>query len=443
MKPSRRFSLSFLFTLAAGLAGLSPVRADLNELKDREKKVQELVARVMPAVVCITNHEANGTGSGVVINKEGLILTAGHVTQATGKDLDIIFPDGRHVKGTSLGANYGSDSALAKITDSGDWPYAELGDSNKLALGDWCVALGHSGGFNIDRKPPVRLGRVWRRDPEGGIFSDCTLIGGDSGGPLFDLAGKVVGIHSSINASADHNRHIAVDTFVGDWDDLMASKNWGELRMSGNDLNRPKLGLSFDNENHEGGAKIIGIAENTPTEKLGLKEGDIVTKFDGTAINNSWALMRELSDREVGKVVPIEVKRGEENLHYDIELLNRAAKSKKEIAQERPRDRKRRHKDADAAPAEPEAPVGPRPYFGAALDGTKPEAEISEVTADSPAAKAGLKAGDILSAIDNESVAGALQVSERIKAHHPGDKLSLKIKRGMEELSLELTLDQK
>ena len=425
--------------------GFSPVaysEANLDALRAREKKVQDLVTRVMPAIVCITNAQANGTGSGVVISKDGLILTAGHVTQATGKDLEIIFPDGKRTKATALGANYGCDTGLAKINEPGEWPYAEMGDSNKLALGDWLVAMGHSGGFNADRKPPVRLGRVWKRDPEGGIFSDCTLIGGDSGGPLFDLEGKVIGINSSINASADHNRHIAVDTFLGDWEDLMASKVWGDLRMSGNDFKRPKLGLTFDNEVHEGGAKILGITENTPTAKLGFKEGDLITKFESTNINNNWSLMRELSDCKIGQIVKVEVKRGEETVGFEVELLNREGKSKQQTAEDRPRE-KRRHKNTDADPVAPEPPSGPRPYFGAALETATDGAEVKEITPDSPAAKAGLKSGDILRAIDDKPITDAIGAAGLIRPHQPGDKISLTIKRGSEELKIELTLDKK
>lgn len=441
MNPSRllRFP-SLVFALALGLSSSIYAESKIDELRAREKKVQSLVERVMPAIVCITTKSANGTGSGVIINKEGLILTAGHVTQATGKELDIIFPDGKHVKGTALGANYGSDAGLAKIDVPGDWPYVEMGDSNKLNLGDWCVAMGHPGGFNIDRKPPVRIGRVWRRDFEGGIFTDCTLIGGDSGGPLFDLEGKVIGIHSSINASAEHNRHIAVDTFVGDWDDLKSGKSWGDLRMGGSDPKRPKLGLSFDTDLHEGGARVSSVASGTPNEKLGIKEGDAITKFDGAAINNYWALMRELSDREIGAKVKIEVKRGDEILPFEIELLTRESKSKQAALAEHPKEKK---KNKDADPILPDEPKGPRPYFGATLDGEAASARIGAVSENSPAAKAGLKVDDIISSIDGKEVKDSGSLAEKIKSHKPGDKITLSVKRGSDVLNIELTLDKK
>jgi serine protease Do len=428
---------SFWLSMALVATPLVSLQAEkpLETLKLRERKVQELVARVLPSIVCITNEQGSGTGSGVIINKEGLILTAGHVTNATGKKLEIIFPDGKRVKGTALGANLGSDAGLAKIDDPGTWPYVEMGDSNEMKLGDWCVAMGHPGGFNLDRKPPVRIGRIWRRDVEGGIFTDCTLIGGDSGGPLFDLSGKVVGIHSSINASADHNRHIAIDSFRGDWEEMKNDQTWGELRMGGSDPKRAKLGLTFDTEDVTGGAEVVDITPGTPTEKLGIKPGDRIVKFDGSEINNYWSLMREISDRKIGDKVKIETQRGPETLQFEIELLNKNAKS----VNDKPRETKRKTEPK----LEPEAPQGPRPYFGATLDATADNAAVSAVSDGSPAAKAGLESGDVIVKIDGEATANSAALADLIRARKPGDKLKLEILRGKETKTIELTLETK
>ena len=437
---------SSLWLLACAGISLPLIHAEesLATLKEREQRVQALVAKAQPAVVCVTNKAAAGTGSGVIISKEGLILTAAHVTQATGKELDIIFPDGRHVKGTSLGSNCGSDAGLAKIDEPGDYPFVEMGDSNLLKLGDWCVALGHPGGFKLERKPPVRLGRIWQRDPEGGIFSDCTLIGGDSGGPLFDLDGKVIGIHSSINAAAEHNRHVALDTFKGDWTDLMASKIWGDLRMSGSDPKRPKLGMTFDRDKQTGGAAVIEVVPESGAAKLGIKEGDVITKFDDTEITNYWALMRELSDRKAGDKVKIETKRGEETMPFEIELMPREGKLKAKIA-ERPPEPKRapdaQQKQPRTQPAE--EPVRPKAYCGAQFEGAATQATIEGVTKDSPAEKAGLKAGDIVTEVDGKPVTTPLTLSEKIRQRKPGDKISFTVKRGEEVLTLEVTLSTK
>ncbi len=412
--------------LVGGLCGPLWAEDSLTVLKAREARVQALVERVQPTVVCIRNPEQTGTGSGVIINAKGLILTAAHVTQATGKKLAIIFPDGKQVTGTALGANCGSDAGLAQIDAEGDYPFAEMGDSNLVKLGDWCVALGHPGGFVAERKPPVRMGRVWQRDAEGGLVTDCTLIGGDSGGPLFDLEGKVIGIHASINAAAEHNRHISVDAFKGDWDDLLvAQKVWGDLRMGGQDPQRPKLGMTFDREKTTGGVSIIDVLADSGAAKLGLKEGDVITKFNGSEIPNYWALMRELSDHKPGEIIKIETRRGEEIQQREIELLTRDGRP------------------AHVTKATPKLDVpSPRPrvYLGASLDNTAASAEISEVTPESPAATAGLRAGDRITAVDGKPTKTSQALAEKVRQHKPGDKISLTVERGDERLTLEVTL---
>ena len=126
----------------------APARADaaseLKALKDREEKVRAIVQRVIPCVVAITSADDDkpGSGSGMIISKDGLILTAAHVTQATGNNLTIIFPDGRRVKGTSLGGNRTTDAGMARITEPGDWPFVEMGNSDLLEAG----RLGHRHG---------------------------------------------------------------------------------------------------------------------------------------------------------------------------------------------------------------------------------------------------------------------------------------------------------
>lgn len=435
-------------------------KQSLQVLKDRESAVRAVVQKVMPAVVCLSVQDGAGTGSGVIINKEGLILTAGHVTQALGANLEIIFPDGRRVKGKSLGANMNMDSGLAKIEEPGDYPFVELGNSNQIHLGDWVVAMGHPGGFNIDRKPPIRIGRVWDRDRVGAIFSDCTLIGGDSGGPLFDLQGRLIGIHSSINRAAEHNRHIALDTFRGDWDDLMAGKSWGQLRMSADDPSRPmpRLGISLDRAAAEDGALVTDVPESSPAAKTGVKVGDRIVKVDGAGVTNYWALMRELSDHKAGDSVKLTVKRGAEEVQVEIRTF-----SNKPAVKDKPREKKKNQpkeappeeeeedtppeKEKSEKPAEPkiESPGQPRPYFGAQIgdDSVAKGAKVLEAPSASPAGKGGLKPGDTVIGVDGREIKDAVGLAEVISGHKPGDKLKVTAKRDGQNVDIEITLEKK
>src|SRR5207248_6192434 len=118
-------------------------------------------------------------------------------------------------------------SGLIKITENGKkWPFAEMSDSAKLKKGQWCLSLGHPGGFRRGRAPVVRLGRVLKFDTTL-IQTDCTLVGGDSGGPLFDMEGKVIGIHSRIGGAITANVHVPADTYTETWDRLVKGEALG------------------------------------------------------------------------------------------------------------------------------------------------------------------------------------------------------------------------
>lgn len=119
----------------------------------------------------------------------------------------VVFADGRVVKGRVLGANFTRDAAMVQIMDGGNYPHVELGESDGLHVGDFVVALGHSKGFDPERRAPIRMGRLCTDGKQRFLISECTLIGGDSGGPLFDLSGKLVGIHSSIGPMLKINNH--------------------------------------------------------------------------------------------------------------------------------------------------------------------------------------------------------------------------------------------
>src|SRR5690606_1520398 len=118
------------------------------------------------------------------------------------------------------------DSGLMEITDQGDFPAVEMGDSSKLKRGQWVLALGHPGGFESGRRPVLRLGRILDVEDDA-IRTDCTLVGGDSGGPLFDMQGRVIAIHSRIGGPLTANIHVPVNVYKENWDRLAAGEAWG------------------------------------------------------------------------------------------------------------------------------------------------------------------------------------------------------------------------
>jgi len=178
-----------------------PVPVGIEDLRIIENRVKAIVKQLQRATVGVRNGRA--AGSGVIVSKDGFVLTAAHVCAEPGRNVTLFLSDGRRVKGKTLGTFHGGiDAGLIKITEKGNWPVAEMGNSKKLKVGDWCIATGHPGGFDKDRAPVVRLGRIVLKR-RGIIQTDCTIVGGDSGGPLFDIDGKVIGINSRIGASTN------------------------------------------------------------------------------------------------------------------------------------------------------------------------------------------------------------------------------------------------
>ena len=169
----------------------------LDDLRAIQEAMQSNLSRAREATVCLQIGE--GSGSGVIVSPEGLVLTAAHVTGGVGEEVKVVMEDGTEYQGVSLGLNAKTDAAMLKIIDSGPFPFVEYDKVDATKLGDWVFSLGHSGGFDKARGINVRIGRLVR-EAETTIQSDCMLIGGDSGGPLFDMTGKVIGIHSRVGA---------------------------------------------------------------------------------------------------------------------------------------------------------------------------------------------------------------------------------------------------
>jgi S1-C subfamily serine protease len=199
----------------------------VEELRAIEAHVAKVVAKVMPTVVGV--RVGPGQGSAVIVRADGTLLTAGHVSGKPGQNafVHLFGSNGTSKKGKSLGKNGGIDSGMMKIIEGGPYPFAELGKSADLKPGQWVIAIGHPGGFRPNRTPVVRVGRILVAN-QFLIRTDCTLVGGDSGGPLFDMQGRVIGIHSRIGGAAiTENVHVPIDTFVQTWDRLAQGDSWG------------------------------------------------------------------------------------------------------------------------------------------------------------------------------------------------------------------------
>ena len=260
----------------------------------------DMSKRAQPATVCLVSMDGRGSGSGVVVSEDGLILTAAHVTSSMPNGVIVIFPDGTRKAGEILGADYDRDASMVQITDEGKYPFVLTGQSNGLQRNQWTVALGHSGGFDPTRKPPVRLGRVLANTDF--VVTDTAVVGGDSGGPLFDVEGRVIGIHSNIGMTLSENRHVPIQVYLSQWEKLKEGKTSGR-RFNSNPQpvqspDRPMLGVKLGAG--EGGVLVTEVVPNSPAEKAGLKGGDLIIKVNGKEVSEPDGLIRLVSEFKAG-----------------------------------------------------------------------------------------------------------------------------------------------
>lgn len=265
-----------------------------------------------------------GFGSGVIVSPNGLILTAAHVTAGVKKDLTVILNDGTKLKAVSMGLISNTDAAMMRITEppkDGGYPYVEINKDNNYVLGHWVFALGHSGGFDQARGPVVRLGRILK-DSETTLHTDCKVIGGDSGGPLFDLHGRLVGIHSRVSRTMEENMHVPVREYLRHWNRMQANEFVG----NGPFASRPKKGTGFlglGTSDTEKGLLVGKVLKGGPADKAGFEEGDIILGVDGRECNDKAALKAVLKEKAEGEKLAVTISRKGEEKVFEVTLGKR------------------------------------------------------------------------------------------------------------------------
>ncbi|MCP4785403.1 MAG: PDZ domain-containing protein [Fuerstiella sp.] len=274
--------------------------ADLVTLKARQSQLDKALDKVSPALVAV--EDGYGAGSGVVVSADGVVLTASHVVNSrrrgSSSRLRVRFPDGSDYRAEIMGMNRSVDAAMLRIIDrprNGEsFPHVDLGDSSKLQRGDWCFALGHPGGFQPNRPAPVRLGRVLSAGHRT-VVSDCAIVLGDSGGPLFDLSGRLIGIHSMITEVIVENRHVAVDAFRRDGDRMENRESWGKLQAHDNDLVETSfVGMVLRWRNFT--PEVSRVLRGSPADRAGVRPGDLLLTIADQSFADPLGLSTLLTD---------------------------------------------------------------------------------------------------------------------------------------------------
>jgi len=293
--------------------------------------VADLVAQVRPSIVRINSSGTGGlggVGSGIVLNKDGYILTNNHVVSSGA--LDVVLSDGTAGAASVVGRDVGNDMAVIKADIPADKLVpAKLGDSDSVRVGDLVIAVGNP--FGIQAGSSVTQGIVSglqrTLDGNGGrplrqlIQSDAAINPGNSGGGLFNARGEVIGITSAIeNPSGDR-------VFVGIGYAIpinIASRFLPDM-LAGRNIEHPRLGISLQNltpslarslgiKGVEQGVMVMSVASGSAAARAGLVggvgNGDVITSIDGKKINNYEDLATVVDSKKVGDTVQVTVVRG-------------------------------------------------------------------------------------------------------------------------------------
>lgn len=275
----------------------------------------------------------NGLGSGFIISKDGYVLTNDHVVEGAETISVVVKGDKKTYQGKLVGTDPSLDLAVVKIEGKG-FPTLTLGDSDRIRVGNWVIAIGSPFGLEdtvtigvISAKSrPIEIDN---RSFDNLLQTDASINPGNSGGPLLNLNGEVVGINTAINAEAQGiGFAIPTNTVKGVLDELIQQ---GKVK-------RPWLGVqiqavtqdvaNFLGYNSHEGAVIGGVVPGGPASKAGIKEGDIITAIDGIKISTPDDLIKTLQKKKVGTPVEADVFRQGKTLKVKIITAERSAEAK-------------------------------------------------------------------------------------------------------------------
>jgi serine protease Do len=247
----------------------------------------------------------SSVGSGFIIDASGLIVTNNHVV-AGAEQIAVTLNTGETLKAKLIGRDEKTDLALLKVQPKRPLPTAHFGDSNRARVGDWVIAIGNP--FGLGSTVTAGIVSARNRDIDSGpyddfIQTDAPINKGNSGGPLFDMDGNVVGVNSAIFSPTGGSVGIAFAIPSN-----MARAITGQLRAFGG-IRRGWVGVNIQPA-PGGGAAVVSVAGNGPAAKAGIRSGDIIVGFDGKKISDSRALARLAADTAVGKTVGVDIRRG-------------------------------------------------------------------------------------------------------------------------------------
>jgi serine protease Do len=383
----------------------------------------------------------HGIGSGFIISPDGYILTNTHVVSNASK-ITVKLTDRREFDAKVVGEDERTDVAVIKIVAKGDLPVVRLGDSNKLRPGQWVLAIGSPFGFENSVTAGVVSAIARGNVGEGGngyvpfIQSDVAVNPGNSGGPLFNLNGEVVGINSQIYSRSGGYEGIsfAIPIDVAD--------NVAEQLIKSGHVSRGRIGVTIQEvtaataENlgldRPRGAAVASVESGGPADKAGIEPLDIIISVNGKPVETSGQLPAMIAEIKPGQAVQLEVWRDKAVKHISVtveELKDKTAEASN-----------RRSGGGEDGEASTVNRIGLSVHALSAAEKSqlKAHGSIVVVEAKGPAAEAGMRSGDVILSINRIKVETIAGFEQAVK--NAGHDATLLIQREGQQSIVTITL---
>ncbi|MBC7476196.1 MAG: DegQ family serine endoprotease [Candidatus Sericytochromatia bacterium] len=379
-------------------------------------------------------------GSGVIVDKLGIILTNNHVVEGA-DEISVTLQDKRKFKAKVLGTDPKTDLAVIKIEKADNLPVAKLGDSNKVSVGEWVLAIGNPLGLSssvtsgiISAKGRDHVGIV---DFENFLQTDAAINPGNSGGALVNLQGEVIGINTAIASKT--GGYMGIGFAIPS---TMAQKIMSELISKGK-ITRGFLGIQIQDINdsfarslklpNDTKGIIVGkIEHGSPAEKAGLKPYDIISELNDTAVEDVSAFRNAIASEEPGKKVNLAIIRDGKKMNISVGLGELEKKIAK--AQIKP---KLNSTDKLGFQVEP---LTPEMLSQLNINQDVAGVIVSNVKNDSTASEAGLERGDIIQEANRNSINSEEDFNHATNNLNSGDSVLLKVIRQNSPILLALTI---
>lgn len=378
-------------------------------------------------------YKQTNLGTGFIIDPKGFILTNNHVVEQT-DEIRVRTADGKEFAAKIVGRDPITDLALIRIKSDKPFIPLILGDSNRLEVGDWVVAIGNP--FGLGNTVTAGIVSAKYRQIGAGAYdnfiqTDTPINLGNSGGPLLNTDGEVIGINTAIFTQSGGSVGIGFAIPINMVKDLLPQLRKGRVIRGWIGVTIQKITPELKaklNLLDEKGALVSDVDSNGPADKSGIKRTDVIVSFDDKPIKESRELPYIVASTPVGKTVPVEVIRNGEKMRAEVRVGELTIE---EEYQQMPKA---------------------RPIFGMTLQEITPEIAqqydleqtsgliIVNVESNSPAAEADLRSGDIILEVDQMPVISITAFNRRLQQYKKGDTILFLIDRQGSTLFLTLTI---